>query len=201
MRQNGDVPWQGAPEVFVNISAVAKFVAARFKTSNNKPLPERTVRGHLQGRGKKGKLLFPRPEGGYSLGDVKDYVGRMGFVPQDVDPNADDKAASSRSLEIEIAQEEKKLERLALQNKRLEFELDEKQKAFVRLDDLDRELSARGLAIRHFLERHFEDRINTVLGKDREGALKLLMEAVDQALSDYVSLDAFYVLRPERGKV
>lgn len=194
----GADPWQGAPDVFVNISAVAKFVAGRFKTSGNKTLSERTVRGHLQGRGKKGKLLFPRPEGGYALKDVQDYAGRMGFVALDADPEADDKDVSRRSLEIMNAQEEKKLEKLALQNRRLEFELAEKEKAFVRLDDLDAELAARGLALRHFLERHFEDHINTIFEMDRAGALQLLMDAVNQALNDYVSLDAFYVLRPEK---
>ena len=131
------------------------------------------------------------------MSDVRDYCGRLGFIVAGVDQLAGDRAAAARAIEIEIAQEEKKLERLELQNRRMEFELAERQREFIRLADLDAELAARALAIRHFLERYFDDNINAVLQLDRTGALQVLMDAVAKALNDYVSVNAFYVLRPE----
>jgi len=185
--------WADAPEEFKNITSVAKYIANRFKTYEGKPISERTIRGHLQGRGKKGKLLFPKPKGGYDLKDVQDYVGRLGFIPIGQEPLKDEKQLSGQQLDLAIKQEEKKLEKLILQNANLEFELNQKKKEFCRISDLDAELAARGLAIKHFIEQYVSDKEQEI--KNSDDVIGIIMEGVEEAISDYVSMISFYILQ------
>lgn len=183
-----------APEVFKTQKSVAEYVCSRFKRKDGHPLAERTVRGHMQGRGKKGKLLYPRPEGGYSLQDVRDYVGRQGYIPHEADGMAREKVASNKQLEFDLKEKQRKLEKLTLEVQTKEFELQEKRKQFIRRDDLEAELVARGVALRYFLHQQFAERCEELAAKESAGLVDAAMDCVDSALHDYVSTSGWHVL-------
>lgn len=186
--------YSNAPEIFRTQKAVAEFVCSRFKRRDGRPLSERTVRGHMQGRGKRGKLLFPLPEGGYSLEDVQNYVGREGYVPLQEDGLAEEKEVSEQQVELELQEKQRKLEKLTLEVETKNFELQEKRKQFVRRDDLEAELVARGIALRHFLHQQFAERCEELAAKESAGLVDAAMDCVDNALHDYVSTSGWHVL-------
>lgn len=186
--------FDNAPEVFKTQKAVAEFVCNRFKRKDGRPLSERTVRGHMQGRGKKGKLLYPRPEGGYALEAVRDYVGRQKYVPLEADGLAEEKIVSEKQVDLELQEKERKLEKLTLEVETKNFELQEKRRQFVRRDDLESELVARGVALRHFLHQQFSERRGELAEKNEDALVEAIMDCVDQALHDYVSTSGWHIL-------
>lgn len=191
--------WSDAPEMFANQTAVARFVSERFQQRDGKPLSERTVRGHMQGRGKRGKLLYPQPSGGYARSDVQDYVGRQGFVPIGQDGLSEEKEQSAKQLDLEIQEQEAKLRKLIAECKTKEFEFEQKNKEYCRVADLDAEMSARALALRQTmlqeLQEHAEDLANIDNG---QAVVDLVMDYLDQAMHDYVSTESFHVLMLDR---
>jgi hypothetical protein len=180
--------------VFEKQRDVVDFLCSRFKRKNGRPVAERTVYGHLQGRGKKGKLLYPQPSGGYSLEDVRDYAGRQGYVPMEKDGLAEERKQSEQQIDLEIQEKERKLEKLTLECQARQIEISEKQKKFVLRDDLEAELVARAVALRHFLHQQFSERRRELAEKDEDALVDTAMDCVDQAMHEYVSTDGFHIL-------
>jgi hypothetical protein len=189
--------WESAPDIFPTAKAVAKYVSEHFIKRTGGPVRPRTVAGHLQGRGKSGKLLIPRPEGGYTLEAVKDYVARMRYLPLGSEPAADDDelATTIETLNIQQNIERERLQELRQKNEKLAYELSEKKRLFCRVADLDMEMAARGLALRHFLESHAEEKAAEIMAMDRrDDVVAVIMEGVDDALHDYVSHESYHIL-------
>ncbi len=194
--------WSDAPDVFATPKRVGLFLHDRFMQKSGAPVAIRTVEGHIAGRSKKGKLLLPRPQGGFALEDVKDYVQRMRYLPKGADVTVDvpEVVASAESINIQAEQEREKLKKLQQENERLAYEIGQKKKNFCRVADLDQELGARGLALRHFLESHAEEKAAEVMAMDRrEDVVGVIMDGVDMALHDYVSQDSYHILVVEDG--
>lgn len=195
--------WTDAPDIFPTAKAVADYVSGHFIQRTGGAVKHRTVAGHLQGRGKTGKLLIPRPEGGYTLEAVKDYAARLRYLPAGADPAVDDveTATSIETLNIQQEIERQKLQELRQKNEKLAYELAEKKRKYCKVADLDMEMTARGLALRHYMESQFAERAGEIMEMEtREHVVGVCVEAVDAALHDYVSTDSYHVLVLEAGE-
>ena len=191
------IEWTDAPDIFPTAKAVALYLSENFILRTGGAVKARTVAGHLQGRGKRGKLLLPRPDGGYDLSAVQDYVGRLRYLPAGSDPAVDDEesAGSVELMGIQQQQEIEKLIELKQKNAKLAYELAEKKRKYCKISDLDMEMSARGLALRHYLESHIAERAGDIMAlESRESIMDTCMEGVDAALHDYVSTDSYHIL-------
>lgn len=194
--------WSDAPQVFDTPKQVGTYLHDRFIQASGAPVAVRTVEGHIAGRSKKGKLLLTRPQGGFALEDVKDYVQRMRYLPKgsDVTVEVPETAASAVSINIQAEQEKEKLRKLKQENERLAYEIGQKKKNFCRVSDLDQEMAARGLALRHFLESHAEEKAAEIMTMERrEDVVAIIMDGVDAALHDYVSQDSYHILVRDDG--
>ena len=191
------VPDDAPPDIFPTAKSVAAYVSGHYIRQEGGPVALRTVQGHLAGRGKAGKLLLPRPQGGYTLEAVKDYVARMKYLPVGSDPAVDDDEISTtiETLNIQQEIERQKLQELKQKNEKLAYELSEKKRMYCKVSDLDMEMAARGLALRHFLESHAEEKAAEIMAMEkREDVVAVIMEGVDDALHDYVSHDSYHIL-------
>jgi hypothetical protein len=185
------------PDIFPTAKAVAEYVTGHYIRQGGGAVALRTVQGHLAGRGKAGKLLLPRPSGGYTLEAVRDYVARMKYLPAGSDPAVDDDetATTIETLNIQQNIERERLQELRQKNEKLAYELSEKKRLFCRVADLDMEMAARGLALRHFLESHAEEKAAEIMAMDRrDDVVAVIMEGVDDALHDYVSHESYHIL-------